>query len=201
MPESEIFTIRMTPQRGAQIEALSEMTGLQGPAAVIDFALATTLAHYVAKESEMADYRKLELGQVIRLLNSGKRLAIPDSEGDGDFIFTGPIKGTRLTYQRRTHQKMYPAEQMTLKAFSDLFGSPSFFGAVDESDRYYYAYIEEADETNERRWDRMAKELDQVVANAETVEDATEELFELGWSKGDIDAALDDPNFPDLPRR
>lgn len=52
-----------------------------------------------------------------------------------------------------------------------------------------------------RREDKMAIELDEVVANAETVEDVTEALFERGWSKDDIDAALDDPNFPDLPTR
>ena len=46
MANSEIFTIRMTPNRTAQLSAVEQRTGLQGLAAVIDFALATTLAHY-----------------------------------------------------------------------------------------------------------------------------------------------------------
>lgn len=62
-------------------------------------------------------------------------------------------------------------------------------------------YGAKENEMNERRWDRMARGLDEVVANAETVEDVTEALFELGWSKDDVDAALDDPNFPNLPTR
>jgi len=57
MANSEIFTIRMTDTRAAQIAALETRTGLQGPAAVIDFALATTLAHYGAQEVAMEDKR------------------------------------------------------------------------------------------------------------------------------------------------
>jgi len=53
MPRSDIFTIRMIPQRAGQIEALESITGLTGPAAIIDFALATTLAHYGTQEVAM----------------------------------------------------------------------------------------------------------------------------------------------------
>lgn len=40
------WSIRQTDQRGTQIAALEALTGLNGPAAVIDFALASTLAQY-----------------------------------------------------------------------------------------------------------------------------------------------------------
>lgn len=47
---AEHITLRNTDQRTAQIEALERLTGLTGPAAVVDFALATTLAHYQTQE-------------------------------------------------------------------------------------------------------------------------------------------------------
>ena len=46
MPESPIITMRMTDPRAAQVAALEALTGLVGPAAVMDFALATTLAQF-----------------------------------------------------------------------------------------------------------------------------------------------------------
>jgi len=48
---SEIVTIRMTATRAAQVAALERITGLSGVAAVVDFALATTLAQYGREET------------------------------------------------------------------------------------------------------------------------------------------------------
>ena len=50
---SELVSIRMTPQRAAQVAALEQMTGLSGVASIVDFALATTLAQYNRGGREM----------------------------------------------------------------------------------------------------------------------------------------------------
>jgi len=41
---TKIVGLRLTPQRAAQIALLEKMTGLQGTAAVVDFALASAIA-------------------------------------------------------------------------------------------------------------------------------------------------------------
>jgi hypothetical protein len=51
---TEHYTLRITDQRSAQIAALEKITGLRGPAAVIDHALATTLAQHNRRDTMKA---------------------------------------------------------------------------------------------------------------------------------------------------
>jgi hypothetical protein len=57
---TEHYTLRITDQRSAQIAALEKLTGLTGPAAVVDFALATALAHYGQEETMDALYYQID---------------------------------------------------------------------------------------------------------------------------------------------
>lgn len=77
---SEIVTIRMTATRAAQVAALERITGLSGVAAVVDFALATTLAQY-REETEMeTEDRGMDRQTFIDWFTGGEKLTRTISE-------------------------------------------------------------------------------------------------------------------------
>ena len=53
MADYKVTSLRLTDTRAAQVAALERLTGLAGVAAVVDFALATTLAQYRTQEVAM----------------------------------------------------------------------------------------------------------------------------------------------------
>ena len=70
MPNSKIIGFRLIPQRSAQIATLEAMTGLSGPAAVIDLALATTLAHYQEEDAMEFTIDDEKLAEVVRIFQA-----------------------------------------------------------------------------------------------------------------------------------
>ena len=69
MADYKITTLRMTDTRAAQIAALERLTGLSGVAAVVDFALASTLAQYRTQEETMYTIDGEKLAEVTRIVN------------------------------------------------------------------------------------------------------------------------------------